>query len=62
MRGEPRRGPAAVGFDLRTDPEEQTPGQPDTDLEAMAASVKAPTPGEAAEVNVEALRALGYVD
>ncbi len=62
VRGEPRVGPPAIGFDLRRDPDEHQPLAPESSLLRAALAIEAPSAGDAAAVNMEALRALGYVE
>lgn len=64
LRGDPAPSPSAVYYDHSTDPNEQTPIPvgPDNRLWLHARSAEAPEEAEAAEINQEALRALGYVE
>lgn len=61
--GSPWQGPAVVAFDLTVDPMEQRPllDPPEAAVLRAALDVQGPDLAEAAAINEDALRALGYV-
>ena len=63
VHGEPRVTPEIEAWDRVADPLERSPlTELPTDLVARAMAMEAPEAREAADINTEALRALGYVE